>query len=129
MFWSPQLSLNNETKFKLLASPQACVGPAGHEFIMGGVAQAAAIEAAEIVADKALLWSTIQFVNAGLLNQSIEIEVELLGGGRSISQVLVTLNCRRYGSSNDVCGTRWTPGNRAPVREHAHGGGTGGVLH
>ena len=91
MFWSPQLSLNNETKFKLLASPQACVGPAGHEFIMGGVAQAAAIEAAEIVSGKPLLWSTIQFVNAGFLNQSIEIEVELLGGGRSISQVLVTL--------------------------------------
>ena len=91
MFWSPQLSLNNETKFKLLASPQACVGPAGHEFIMGGVAQAAAIEAAEIVAEKPLLWSTIQFVNAGLLNQSIDIEVEVLGGGRSISQVLVTL--------------------------------------
>ena len=96
MFWSPQLSLNNETKFKLLASPLAFVGPAGHEFIMGGVAQAAAIEAAEIVAYKALLWSTIQFVNAGLLNQSIEIEVELLGGGRSISQVLVTLRMVRF---------------------------------
>jgi len=58
---------------------------------MGGVAQAAAIEAAEIVSGKPLLWSTIQFVNAGLLTQSIDIEVELLGGGRSISQVLVTL--------------------------------------
>ena len=91
MFWSPQLSLDNETVFKLVASPQACVGPAGSEFIMGGVAQAAAIEAAEIVSDKPLLWSTLQFVNAGLLNQSIDIEVEVLGGGRSISQVLVTL--------------------------------------
>jgi len=91
VFWSPQLSLDNETVFKLVASPQACVGPAGSEFIMGGVAQAAAIEAAEIVSGKPLLWSTIQFVNAGLLNQSIDIEVELLGGGRSISQVLVTL--------------------------------------
>ena len=91
MFWSPQLSLDNETVFKLVASPQACVGPAGSEFIMGGVAQAAAIEAAEIVSDKPLLWSTIQFVNAGLLNQSIDIEVEVLGGGRSISQILVTL--------------------------------------
>ena len=91
MFWSPRLSSDNENAFKLVASPQACVGPAGHEFIMGGVAQAAAIEAAEIVSGKPLLWSTIQFVNAGLLNQSIDIEVELLGGGRSISQVLVTL--------------------------------------
>ena len=91
MFWSPQLSLDNKTVFKLVASPWACVGPAGSEFIMGGVAQAAAIEAAEIVSDKPLLWSTIQFVNAGLLNQSIDIEVEVLGGGRSISQVLVTL--------------------------------------
>jgi acyl-CoA thioesterase len=85
------LSLDNENAFKLVASPQACVGPAGYEFIMGGVAQAAAIEAAEIVADKPLLWSTIQFVNAGLLNQLIDIEVEVLGGGRSISQVLVRL--------------------------------------
>ena len=91
MFWSPQLSSNNETTFKLLASPQACVGPVGFEFIMGGVAQAAAIEAAEIVSGKPLLWSTIQFVNAGLLNQSIDIKVELLRGGLSISQVLVTL--------------------------------------
>ena len=90
-FWSPQTDSSDPNKFGLLASPQACVGPAGYEFIMGGVAQAAAIEAAEIVADKSLLWSTIQFVNAGLLNQSIEIEVELLGGGRSISQVLATL--------------------------------------
>ena len=91
MFWSPRLSLDNENAFKLVASPQACVGPAGHEFIMGGVAQAAAVEAAEIVSDKPLLWSTIHFVNAGLLNQSIDIEVEVLGGGRSISQLLVML--------------------------------------
>ena len=84
MFWSPQLSLNHETKFKLLASPQAC-GSRRPRIHYGGIAQTAAIEAAEIVADKALLWSTIQFVNAGLLNQSIDIEVEVLGGGRSIS--------------------------------------------
>ena len=90
-FWSPQSDSSNANKFGLVASPQACVGPAGYEFIMGGVAQAAAIEAAEIVADKPLLWSTIQFVNAGLLNQSVDIEVEVLGGGRSIYQVLVTL--------------------------------------
>ena len=90
-FWSPQSDSSHANKFGLVASPQACVGPAGYEFIMGGVAQAAAIEAAEIVADKPLLWSTIQFVNAGLLNQSVDIEVEILGGGRSIYQVLVTL--------------------------------------
>lgn len=90
-FWSPQSDGSDPNKFGLLASPQACVGPAGYEFIMGGVAQAAAIEAAEIVANKPLLWSTIQFVNAGFVNQSIDIEVEVLGGGRSISQVLVTL--------------------------------------
>lgn len=90
-FWSPQPPVKAERKFELVASTQTCVGPAGYEFIMGGVAQAAAIEAAEIVSGKPLLWSTIQFVNAGLLNQSIDIEVELLGGGRSISQVLVTL--------------------------------------
>ena len=90
-FWSPQSDSGDPNKFGLLASPQACVGPAGYEFIMGGVAQAAAIEAAEIVANKPLLWSTIQFVNTGFVNQSIDFEVEVLGGGRSISQILVTL--------------------------------------
>ena len=50
-FWSPQSDSSDPSNFELLASPQACVGPAGYEFIMGGVAQAAAIEAAEIVAD------------------------------------------------------------------------------
>ena len=34
----------------------------------------------------------------------------------------------RYGSSNDVCGTRRSPGCRSPVREHANGGSAGGVL-
>ncbi len=90
-FWSPKPNGRNPKKFCLLASTQACVGPAGREFIMGGVAQAAAIEAAEIVSGKPLLWSTIQFINAGFANQSIDFEVEVLGGGRSISQVLVTL--------------------------------------
>ena len=90
-FWCPQPDGSNTKKFELMASTQACVGPKGYEFIMGGVAQAAAIEAAELVSGKPLLWSTIQFVNAGLLHQSIDIEVELLGGGRSISQVLVML--------------------------------------
>ena len=90
-FWSPWSESNDPNKFRLLASAQACVGPAGHEFIMGGVAQAAAIEAAEIVSKKPLLWSTIQFIKAGLLNQAIDIEVEVLGGGRSVSQVLAKL--------------------------------------
>jgi acyl-CoA thioesterase len=90
-FWSPTFDRADADVFTLKASTQACVGPVGYEFIMGGVAQAAAIEAAEMVTDKPLLWSTIQFVNAGLLNQSIDIEVKALGGGRSISQVLVTL--------------------------------------
>ena len=58
-FWSPQSDSSNPSNFGLLASQQACVGPAGYEFIMGGVAQAAAIEAAEIVAGKSLLLSLI----------------------------------------------------------------------
>ena len=42
-FWLPQSDISDPNKFGLLVSPQACVGPAGSEFIMGGVAQAAAI--------------------------------------------------------------------------------------
>ncbi len=110
-FWSPQSESSNPNKFKLLASTQACVGPEGYEFIMGGVAQAAAIEAAEIACSKPLLWSTIQFVNAGLLNQSIDIDVELLGGWSEHQPGAGHTDLEWYGTSNPIGGTRRSPGS------------------
>ena len=53
---------------------------------------ATAIEAAEQTTGKPLLWATIQFVSGGALGDDIDILVEQLGGGRSVSQVRVTLS-------------------------------------
>lgn len=47
-----------------------CVGPENIEFVMGGVAQAIAIDAAELETGKPLLWSTIQF-NAAAHNHQL----------------------------------------------------------
>ena len=90
-FWSPQPVNGDTTKFILKAPAQACVGPQGHEFFMGGVAMAASLEGLETHFDKPLLWATIQFLNHGMLNDDLTIEVERVAGGRSVAQAVATL--------------------------------------
>ena len=46
-FWQPQHSEANPRLFKLTATPACCVGQSGEQFFMGGVAMAAAVEAAD----------------------------------------------------------------------------------
>ena len=50
---------------------------------------AAAVEAAEKFTEKPLVWATTQFISGGMLGDKVKIEVEQLGGGRTISQVRV----------------------------------------
>ena len=59
---------------------------------MGGVAMAAAIEAAERSTEQPLLWSTMHYISGGALGDIIDIQVDKSGGGRSISQVGVRLS-------------------------------------
>ncbi|MEP1143824.1 MAG: acyl-CoA thioesterase domain-containing protein [Henriciella sp.] len=91
-FWRPERSSETANHFTFNATPTACVGASDQQFLMGGVAMAAAIEAAIEVTGKPLLWATIQFVSGGALGDAVEIEVEHLGGGRNVAQVGASLS-------------------------------------
>lgn len=60
---------------------------------MGGVAMAAAVDALERWSEKPLLWATIQFLHAGVIDDQIDIFAERVGGGRSVVQAVATLQC------------------------------------
>lgn len=91
-FWEPSNTNIDDGLFNFEATSRACVGHADHQFLMGGVAMAAAIEAAERFTGKSLLWATIQFLSGGKLGDHIAIQIEQMGGGRSVAQVVVRLS-------------------------------------
>ncbi len=90
-FWLPERSASNENAFNLTAQDCACVGAEEHQFFMGGVGMAAAISALETWAEKPLLWSTIQFINHGMLGDKLTLELEQVGGGRRVTQTAARL--------------------------------------
>ena len=89
-FWLPERSPIQADKFQIEATPACCVGPPERQFFMGGVAMAAAVEAAEVATGKPLLWATIQFISHGMLGDVVEIDIDEHGGGKSIAQIGVT---------------------------------------
>lgn len=86
-FWTPTASAATEGRFSITTARTMCVGPKDVEFVMGGVAQAIAIDAAELATGKPLLWSTIQFNAAARNHQLISVDVVPQSGGRSLEQV------------------------------------------
>lgn len=90
MLWTPTPTLQ-ANRFQFEVSHETCVGPAGREFLMGGVAMAVAIDALERWSEKPLLWATIQFLHAGALDDQIDIFADRVGGGRSVVQAAATL--------------------------------------
>lgn len=85
-FWYAKQTENRPEHFSYIAPPEACVGPADHQFFMGGAAMAMAIEGLERWSGKPLLWTTIQFLNHGMLDDEIELSIQQTGGGRNIVQ-------------------------------------------
>jgi len=90
--WTPKRTHPNSHIFELDVTLPICAGLPGNEFLMGGIAMATAIEAAEQFTGRPLLWATIQFISPGALDSLVTIKVEQLGGGRNVSQVCVTLS-------------------------------------
>lgn len=88
-FWTPSANTGHENRFSVQATRAMCVGPEDVEFVMGGIAQAIAIDAAELATGKPLLWSTIQFNAAARNRQLICADVIPQSGGRSLIQVRV----------------------------------------
>ena len=91
-FWTVNADPNQAQTYGLTALPEACVGPSDRQFFMGGVALAATIETFERAFEKPLLWTTIQFLSHGMRGDDIQIELEAVGGGRSIQQAAARIS-------------------------------------
>jgi acyl-CoA thioesterase len=61
--------------------------------LYGGTAVAVAVAAMEAVAERPVLWATVQFVSTVETGQRIRIHTEALAAGRRISQLRLTATC------------------------------------
>ena len=77
------------TGFALTIDEDLCVGPRDNVFMFGGVGLAAAIAAAEQATGRATIWSSAQFLSYARIGDRLDLEVEVLSGGRNVSQVRV----------------------------------------
>lgn len=96
-FWYPTQSSDRSNIFYLEVSKETCVGLAPNQHLMGGVAMATAVEAAEIVTKRPLLWATMQYISFCRLGDLIELEVTIKNSGRNIDHVQI--DCRVDGKS------------------------------
>ncbi|MEM1402584.1 MAG: acyl-CoA thioesterase domain-containing protein [Pseudomonadota bacterium] len=88
--WS-LLPAANASAMTFVPERASCVGEPGAEFVMGGVAMAAAIDALEQWAKLPLFWGTIQFIGPGRFRQPLKITCEALSTGRSVRQATASL--------------------------------------
>lgn len=75
--------------FRLPITPDICVGPKGNVFMFGGVGLAAAVLAAERATGREAVWASAQFLSYARVGDTLDFRVEVLNGGRNVSQVRV----------------------------------------
>lgn len=80
---------SDPSAFRLRITGAVCVGPPGNVFMFGGVGLAAATVAAERATGRNVVWSSAQFVSYARIGDTLDLSVEVLSGGRNVSQVRV----------------------------------------
>ncbi|MEO1406219.1 MAG: hypothetical protein AAFV54_06970 [Pseudomonadota bacterium] len=88
----PTRTGDGPSRFQLTVTDAVCVGPPEMQFLMGGSSMAAAIETAEATFEMPLLWATTQFMNTGMLGETVEFEALKIGGGRNVIQAEVVVS-------------------------------------
>lgn len=83
-------STSDPMQFRLPVARGLCVGPPERQFMMGGVGLASAIDALERVTERPLIWATAQFLAIAIPGATVELDVEPLVVGRSVTQARVT---------------------------------------
>jgi acyl-CoA thioesterase len=76
-------------RYQLPIHPGLCVGPAGNAFMFGGVGLGAAVAAAEHATGRPLVWASAQFLSYARAGDTLDLAVEVLNGGRNVSQLRV----------------------------------------
>ncbi|MFK7896664.1 MAG: acyl-CoA thioesterase [Myxococcota bacterium] len=85
--FGPPTPTADPNRFALSVTTGLCVGPPQRQFMMGGVGLGAAIAAIEDVTRKPLLWASAQYLSIAQPGHDLEIEVETVVAGKSVSQV------------------------------------------
>ena len=75
--------------FRFHIAESACVGPTGNAFMFGGVGLGAAVSAAQQATGRNIVWANAQFVSYARIGDTLDLSIEVLSGGRNISQVRV----------------------------------------
>jgi acyl-CoA thioesterase len=76
-------------RFRLVVTPDMCVGSPEHRFLFGGMGLAVSIAAMERACEQPLVWATTQYLSFARLAQTIELEVRKLAASRYTTQVSV----------------------------------------
>lgn len=84
------VATDTPTRFLLPITPEVCVGPVGNVFMYGGVGLGAAIAAAEQATARETIWASAHFLSYARVGETLELDVDVLAGGRNVSQVRVT---------------------------------------
>ena len=85
-FYKPS---QNGDAFELSVSKSATVGPSSRKFLMGGVNTAIALEAAEKVCERPVVYASSQFLSYALLGDTVDVDVSKFSEGRSVTQANV----------------------------------------
>ena len=70
-----------------------CVGPPAHQFLFGGIALAAAIEAMEWRTGRPALFASAQFLTWARPGDTLSFDTEIVADGRVVRQCRVTGRC------------------------------------
>lgn len=87
--FSPPQETQETTRFKLAVTTGLCVGPPKRQFMMGGVGLGTAIAALETQTGRPLLWATAQYLSIAQPGHLLDLEVDVVASGMSVTQARV----------------------------------------
>lgn len=85
-------SADDPYRFALEVEPELCAWGAGRHFLMGGVGVGATLDAMSAVVGQPLIASSTQFMSFATVGEVLEVAVEVLVEGRTVTQARATVS-------------------------------------
>ena len=102
---------HNPHRWYLPLTESLCVGPAGRNFMFGGVGLAAAIQAMERTCERPVIWATAQYLSYARPPSVVDLDVTVPAAGRNTSQARVIghVGDKEIFTTNAALGSRESP--------------------
>ena len=102
---------HNPHRWYLPLTESLCVGPAGRNFMFGGVGLAAAIQAMERTCERPVIWATAQYLSYARPPSVVDLDVTVPAAGRNTSQARVIghVGDTEIFTTNAALGSRESP--------------------